>query len=167
MSYVLEYAEAVQDGKILANDYIKAMYSRLADVAIQPGKYHLDLDIANRHIDFIETFCKQSQGVMGEPLRLELFQKAKIEEPEGFEESFADIEEAGIEVTQGEWNGFEDVHMYAFDDEDSIEQRFIVRPEEGVSLAVIVMVDKLDDDEMSMARDDAISAVLDTLSWLG
>ena len=35
------------------------------------------------------------------------------------------------------------------------------------TLAVIVMVDKLDDEEMSMARDDAISAVLDTLSWLG
>ena len=42
----------------------------------------------------------------------------------------------------------------------------IVRPEEGVSLAVIVTVDKLDDEEMSMARDDAIGVVLDTLSWL-
>lgn len=84
MSYVLEYAEAIQDGKILANDYIKAMYSRLADVAIQPGKYHLDLEIANMHIDFIETFCKQSQGVMGQPLKLELFQKAKIEATFGF-----------------------------------------------------------------------------------
>ena len=95
------------------------------------------------------------------------FQKTKIENPEGFDDSFAEIEKAGIEVTRGEWNGFEDVHMYAFDDEDSLEQRFIVRPEEGVSLAVIVMVDKLDDEEMSMARDDAISAVLDTLTWLG
>lgn len=93
------------------------------------------------------------------------FQKTKIEDPEDFDDSFAEIEEAGIEVTRGEWNGFQDVHMYAFDDEDSLEQRFIVRPEEGVSLAVIVMVDKLDDEEMSMARDDAISAVLDTLSW--
>ena len=95
------------------------------------------------------------------------FQKTKIEDPEGFDDSFAAIEEAGVEVTRGEWNGFEDVHMYAFDDEDSLEQRFIVRPEEGVSLAVIVTVDKLDDEEMSMARDDAISAVLDSLSWLG
>lgn len=84
MSFVLEYAEAVQDGKILANDYIKAMYSRLAETALNPGKYHLDLDIANRHIDFIETFCKQSQGVMGQPLKLELFQKAKIEATFGF-----------------------------------------------------------------------------------
>ena len=77
MSYVLEYAEAIQDGRILANDYIKAMYSRLADAALKPGKYHLDTDISDAHIDFIETFCKQSQGVMGEPLKLELFQKAK------------------------------------------------------------------------------------------
>lgn len=84
MSYVLEYAEAVQDGKILANDYIKAMYSRLADAALNPGKYHLDTDISDAHIDFIETFCKQSQGVMGEPLKLELFQKAKLEATFGF-----------------------------------------------------------------------------------
>ena len=84
MSYVLEYAEAVQDGKILANDYIKAMYSRLADEALNPGKYHLDTDISDAHIDFIETFCKQSQGVMGAPLELELFQKAKLEATFGF-----------------------------------------------------------------------------------
>lgn len=94
------------------------------------------------------------------------FQKTKIEDPAGFDDSFAAIGEAGIEVTHGEWNGFEDVHMYAFDDGESLEQRFIARPEEDVSLAVIVTVDKLDDEEMSMARDDAISAVLDTLSWL-
>ncbi len=84
MSYVLEYAEAIQDGRILANDYIKAMYSRLADAALSPGKYHLDTDISDAHIDFIETFCKQSQGVMGEPLKLELFQKAKLEATFGF-----------------------------------------------------------------------------------
>lgn len=84
MSYVLEYAEAVQDGRILANDYIKAMYSRLADAALNPKKYHLDEELAARHIDFIEIFCKQSQGVMGRPLTLELFQKAKIEATFGF-----------------------------------------------------------------------------------
>ena len=95
------------------------------------------------------------------------FQKTKIEDPEDFDDSFAEIEKAGIEVACGEWNGFQDVHMYAFDDEDSLEQRFIIRPEENMSLAVIVTVDKLDDEEMSMARDDAISAVLDTLTWLG
>lgn len=84
MSHVLEYATAVQDGTILANDYIKAMYSKLAEAAINPGKYHLDIDLANSHIDFIETFCKQSQGAMGEPLKLELFQKAKLEAAFGF-----------------------------------------------------------------------------------
>lgn len=84
MSYVLDYAAAVQDGRILANDYIKAMYSRLAEAALNPKQYHLDEDIANRHIDFIEIFCKQSQGKMGEPLTLELFQKAKLEATFGF-----------------------------------------------------------------------------------
>lgn len=84
MSYVLDYAEAVQDGRIPANDYIKAMYSILAEEAINPGKYHLDTDISDAHIDFIENFCKQSQGQMGEPLKLELFQKAKLEATFGF-----------------------------------------------------------------------------------
>lgn len=53
--------------------------------------------------------------------------------------------------------------MYAFDDADAFEQRFIVRLEEDMSLTIIVMVDKLDDEEMSMERDDLISNVLNTL----
>lgn len=105
MSYVLEYAEAIQDGRILANDYIKAMYSRLAETALNPGKYHLDIDIANRHIDFIETFCKQSQGKMGEPLKLELFQKAKIEATFGFVDDNDQRQFTEVDDFRGRKNG--------------------------------------------------------------
>ena len=105
MSYVLEYAEAIQDGRILANDYIKAMYSRLAETALNPGKYHLDIDIGNRHIDFIETFCKQSQGKMGEPLKLELFQKAKIEATFGFVDDNDQRQFTEVDDFRGRKNG--------------------------------------------------------------
>ena len=76
MSYILEYADAIFSGEILANDFIKRQYEILANRVVQPDRFHLDLDIANRHIDFMEMFCRQSQGDKGASLQLELFQKA-------------------------------------------------------------------------------------------
>ena len=84
MSYIIDYYTQIQDGKILVPDSVKRQYEILAHNAEHPGKYHLDLDISGRHIDFIEKFCKQSQGVMGAPLKLELFQKAAIQAIFGF-----------------------------------------------------------------------------------
>lgn len=51
-------------------------------IDIQNGKdkrYHFDPVLANRPIVFIETFCKQSKGAVGQDLKLELFQKAIIQ----------------------------------------------------------------------------------------
>ena len=84
MSYILEYNEKIQSGEILTGEPIKRQYDMLAESAVNPGKYHLDLDIAEKHMKFIETFCKQSQGTMGKPLKLELFQKAALEAVFGF-----------------------------------------------------------------------------------
>ena len=91
------------------------------------------------------------------------FRKTKIDDPKAFEDSLAALKEAGIEVTCGKWNGFGDVYMYSFTDEDAFEQRFILRPDEDTSLAIIVTADRLDDEEMGMDRDDAISGLLSTL----
>ena len=41
--------------------------------------YYFDEETGERPIIFIERFCKQSQGTLGAPLRLELFQKAFIQ----------------------------------------------------------------------------------------
>jgi phage terminase large subunit-like protein len=49
-----------------------------------PGEYHFDEEEANRHIDFIELFCKQPTGKLGTPLKLELFQKARLQALFGF-----------------------------------------------------------------------------------
>lgn len=84
MTWLEEYGTAVLDGKISACKRLKQMYERLLNALYNPGKYHFDEQLANRHIAFIETFCKQAQGKLGTPLKLELFQKAKFQAVYGF-----------------------------------------------------------------------------------
>lgn len=62
------------------------MYRKLAQEIQQPsGKWSFDLRLANRPIEFIETLCKHSKGEwMGQPIQLELFQKAFISALFGF-----------------------------------------------------------------------------------
>ncbi len=49
-----------------------------------PDEFHFDYDIANGHIEFIEKFCKLPTGKTGTPLKLELFQKARLQAVFGF-----------------------------------------------------------------------------------
>jgi phage terminase large subunit-like protein len=49
------------------------------DAANDDSPYYFDEETGERPILFIETFCKQSQGTIGAPLELELFQKAYIQ----------------------------------------------------------------------------------------
>ena len=70
---LLEYADAVTTGKILACDKIKRVYDRLAEDAVNPHEWHFNEKRANRPIQFIEKFCRQSQGLAGKPFNLELW----------------------------------------------------------------------------------------------
>lgn len=79
MSYITDYTNKIESGDILAPELVRKQFSKLSDEAEAPGKYHLDVDLANRHIQFMETFCRLSQGKMGKPLKLQLFQKAVLE----------------------------------------------------------------------------------------
>lgn len=65
-----------------------------------------------------------------------------------------------VDVTQGEWNGFNEVVMYF----DGHEHIFLVPLTTGELLTVGVGVTDIEDEDMAMARDDQISAVLDTLA---
>lgn len=105
MSYILEYYSQIQDGKILVPDSVKRQYEILANNAEHPDKYHLDLDIAKKHIDFIERFCRQSQGVMGAPLKLELFQKAHLEAAFGFVDDNDIRQYTEADIFEGRKNG--------------------------------------------------------------
>lgn len=79
-----QYFGNIVDGKIVACDKMKRMSERLLEQYLAPNKYHFDYDIANRHTRFIEKFCKLPSGNVGEPIELELFQKARLQALFGF-----------------------------------------------------------------------------------
>ena len=86
MNCIAAYNDLLQRGEIPASRRIKAVYARLAAESVQDGrKYAFDEEKANRPIEFIERFCRHSKGEWaGQPVRLELFQKAFIHALFGF-----------------------------------------------------------------------------------
>lgn len=85
VNYILQYNREIRAGKILVCEKVRRIYERLAaDVKLKTTTYHFDIDRASAPIYFIETFCKQSKGDMGEGIHLELFQKAGIQAIFGF-----------------------------------------------------------------------------------
>ena len=87
MNYIREYIEQIKKGKIKTSKRVRKVYYRLLKEIDKPPKnykYYFDEEAGERPIQFIETFCKQSQGALGEPLELELFQKAYIQALFGF-----------------------------------------------------------------------------------
>lgn len=79
-----EYFGNILDGKIIACDKMKRISEILINNYLTPGEFHFDPNIARHHTDFIEKFCKQPSGKLGQPLQLELFQKARLQALFGF-----------------------------------------------------------------------------------
>ena len=87
MNFVVDYYEKILSGEIVTSRRVKAVYERIAKEIREPdpdSPYYFDEDRGERPILFIERFCKQSQGSLGDELRLELFQKAYIQTLFGF-----------------------------------------------------------------------------------
>lgn len=87
MTWLEEYGRKVISGEIVACHRIKQAYTLLLDKLYHPEKYKpwiFDFERAMAPIDFIETFCKQAEGEIGAPLKLELFQLAKHQAVFGF-----------------------------------------------------------------------------------
>lgn len=86
MNFIVQYNDLLERGEIPAGRRIKAVYARLAAESLQDGgKCAFDEEKANRPIEFIERFCRHSKGEWaGQPVRLELFQKAFIQALFGF-----------------------------------------------------------------------------------
>ena len=57
-----QYFTGLLDGKIVACEKMKRIADVLLEQYYSPGEYHFDFDIAKRHIDFIEKFCKIPSG---------------------------------------------------------------------------------------------------------
>ena len=79
-----EYFGKIVDGKIVACDKMRRIAEVLLERYLSPDEFHFDGDIAKRHTKFIETFCKIPSGNVGQPLKLELFQKARLQALFGF-----------------------------------------------------------------------------------
>lgn len=82
MNYINQYIAAIESGQIKVGRRLYTVYKRLQQQAENPPAnfpYYFDEAAGERPIEFIEKFCKQSQGVLGAPLRLVLFQKAFIQ----------------------------------------------------------------------------------------
>jgi phage terminase large subunit-like protein len=85
MNHIKEYSGQLERGEVPASQRVKAVYRRLACESETPGRYVFDETRASRPIEFIEQFCKHSKGEWaGQPVRLELFQKAFIQALFGF-----------------------------------------------------------------------------------
>ena len=97
-NYIQKYNEWIKKNPNKVNNKIKKVYSLLEERTKTQQKvsfsnngetiehtYTFDIERANRPIEFIEKFLKQSKGKWnGHPLKLELFQKAFIEALFGF-----------------------------------------------------------------------------------
>lgn len=106
MNWLEEYGTAVLDGKIAACKRIKQVYERLLTQMIRTdGQYLFREDLGSRPIRFIERFCKQAQGKLGTPLRLELFQKAKFQAIFGFVDEYDLRQYNEVLTIEGRKNG--------------------------------------------------------------
>ena len=85
MTFIEEYYNEIMSGNIIACHRIKQVYSMLMDKLYnRKGNWVFNEEYANRPIEFIEKFCKQSQGALGSNIELMLFQKAKHQAVFGF-----------------------------------------------------------------------------------
>lgn len=79
-----QYFTSIADGKIVACDKMKQAADMLLTRFYNPDEFHFDYEIARSHTEFIEKFCKVPSGNVGAPLKLQLFQKARLQALFGF-----------------------------------------------------------------------------------
>ena len=104
-SAIETYFTAILDGKITGCEKMKRQSERILDAYYNPGEYHFDAEIANRHIEFIERFCKVPSGNIGQPLKLMLFQKARFETIFGFVDDNDRRQYNEVLIIEGRKNG--------------------------------------------------------------
>lgn len=85
MNYIKEYYNKISTGEITAGKKVIKIYKKLVEESDNNSlSFYFDEEIGERPIFFIETFCKQAEGEIGKPIKLELFQKAYIQALFGF-----------------------------------------------------------------------------------
>ena len=85
MNFIEEYMKEINEGNIIVGKKVKKIYEKLLKESNDNSlPFYFDEEKGNRPIEFIETFCKQAEGEIGKPIKLELFQKAYIQALFGF-----------------------------------------------------------------------------------
>ena len=101
------YAEKIARGEITVGRHVRMVYEQLMrEMADEACPYFFDPKAGDRPVRFIETFCRQAEGQIGAPIRLDLWQKAFVETLFGWKSratGFRRYTEAMLEV--GRKNG--------------------------------------------------------------
>jgi phage terminase large subunit-like protein len=85
MNWIKEYVKQIEDGTIIACKKVIKEYKKLInDMDDESSRFYFNEKKANRAITFIEEFCRQSEGELGAPIKLGLWQKAFISAVFGF-----------------------------------------------------------------------------------
>lgn len=78
MNYILQYYQKIQDGSIVAGEWVKLIYEYIVH-GIEEKRFFFDQKKANRAIEYIEQFCHHAEGPLAPGLMtLELWQKAFV-----------------------------------------------------------------------------------------
>lgn len=100
-----KYFGDILDGRIKACEKIRIISSRLMEQYLKPGEYHFDSAAAERHIEFIERFCYVPAGAIGTRIRLEPFQKARLQAAFGFVDDNGLRQYNEVLIIEGRKNG--------------------------------------------------------------
>ena len=77
-NYILEYYQAISDGREIAGKWIRLWYSQIVK-GLETKAFYFNAKKADRAIRFIESFCHHHEGELAPGLiRLELWQKAEL-----------------------------------------------------------------------------------------
>lgn len=99
------YFTQIYDGRIVACRKMRRIAEILLERFAKPGKWHFDINMANRHTDFIETFCCLPSGKLGQPFKLELYQKARLQAVFGFVDDNGLRQYNEVLIVEGRKNG--------------------------------------------------------------
>ena len=88
MNWAREYLKAIETGKEVVSHKVKTVYKREVAWMDDPDfPFYFDEAAGQRPINFIENFCRHYEGEWaGKQIKLELFQKAKIQLVFGWKE---------------------------------------------------------------------------------
>ncbi len=99
---MLEYFTSILDGRIVGCELMKRQSENILNAYTKQDKYIFDTEKANRPIKFIENFCYAKPNI---PLKLQLFQKARLQTLFGFVDEYGNRQYRECFIVEGRKNG--------------------------------------------------------------